>query len=765
MALKKIFCAFLLVSVFFSPLFATEQESLKVKDVSVEGLQTISKEVVLSKMRLRPGTQFIEGYLSQDIKRLYSTGFFSNVEIVPQKTTDGVNLMVKVEEKPAVEDVIIKGNRIISKKKLLEAFNIEKGEFLDERKIKDAIARIEELYFAKGHNNVDIDYTIQPTLPGKADLYIHINEGRRQRVVKIKVVGNKAFKDGRIIKLLETKRASLIFNKGIFEEERIKNDMRRIEAFYMKNGYISAKATYQVKDGRGPGDKEILIVIKEGPRYFVGDVSIEGAKILPKDKLEQLITIKTGEVFNPEKANQDSKEIQDAYFEDGYAYTKVYPQTYVNDKKHTVDVVFSIKESGPIYIREIKIEGNTKTKDKVIRREMRVYPGEKFNGKKLRRSMQRLMNLGYFEEVGFDLQDTNKADVKDLIVKVKEQQTGAFSIGVGYSTVDNVFAMIEIEQSNFDYRNFPSFTGGGQQLRLRVQSGSDSEEYMISFTEPWLNDKPIKFGFDLYKQAHDRETDTGYAYEEDRKGGRLRLGRELSEYQRIDGSLRYDQIEITDIVEGASNDLLKEEGKNDIIGMGISWRNDHRNNYIVPTEGYYLSLSSDLAGGVFGGDKDFYRLYLDAGYYMPLAFKDGVLSLRLRTGIVNEYDDSEYVPIYERFFAGGANTIRGYRERKVGPIESVTSEPLGGEAMAVFNAEYTVPLFEYVKGAVFFDAGNVWSEYDDLFSGTFYRSVGLGVRIKTPIGPASLDYGYPLKAEPGEDKKRGRFHFLMKHGF
>ncbi len=736
-----------------------------VKEVEVKGLRAISKEAVISKMRLRPGQEYKEAYLSQDIKRIYATGFFSNVEIDPKDINGGVKLIVSVEEKPAVEKVIIKGNRVIPRKKLLDAFGIQEGEFLDERKIKDAISKIKDLYFTKGYNNASISYKIRENGLGKADLCVNIAEGARERVVKISVVGNKAFKDSQIIKLLETKRASLIFNKGIFEKERLDNDMLRIQAFYMKHGYINAKATYEIAECKSPSDKKIVIVIKEGPMYYVGKISIQGNSIIPKERLFNEIKIKTGDVFNPEEVDKQAKELQDIYFERGYAYTKVFPQTYVNDGDNTVDIVFSIKESGPIYIRQIKIEGNVKTKDKVIRREMRVYPGEKFNGKKLRRSLQRLMNLGYFEEVGFDLLDTDKPDTKDLLVKVKEQQTGTFSIGMGYSTVDNIFAMVEVEQSNFDYRNFPTFTGGGQKLRLRIESGSDSEDYLLSFTEPWLNDKPITFGFDLYKKSHDRETDTGYAYEEDRKGGKLRLGKELDEYHRIDGSIRYDQIEITDVIEDASSDLKKEEGKNDIIGLGLSWRADYRDNYIVPKQGYYVSLSSSVAGGIFGGDKDFYRLYLDSAYYTPLLGEDKILSLRLRTGIVNDFSDSSWVPIYERFFAGGANTIRGYRERRVGPLDSSSGDPIGGEAMAVFNVEYTVPLFDYVKGAVFFDAGNVWPEYDDLFSGDIYKSVGVGVRIKTPIGPASLDYGYPLKTEPGEDKKRGRFHFTMKHGF
>jgi outer membrane protein insertion porin family len=287
----------------------------------------------------------------------------------------------------------------------------------------------------------------------------------------------------------------------------------------------------------------------------------------------------------------------------------------------------------------------------------------------------------------------------------------------------------------------------------------------LSFTEPWLFDYPVSFGFDLYKRSRERESDVGYGYDEDVTGGDLRLGKEISEYLRADLTYRYDQIKITNISEDATQDLKDEYGANTISSIEFGLNYDTRDNVFNPSRGDVIGGSVQFAGGPFGGDKDFWKSNARVSHYFGL-FNSSVLELRGRLGIADTYSDTEKIPIYERFFTGGGYSIRGYHERSIGPIDPVSKDPLGGQSMLVGNIEYTYPLMNFLKLAAFYDVGNVWAKASDLGSGGLKSGTGLGFRLKTPIGPVMLDYGIPLNKEPGEDQKgKGRFHFSMSHGF
>ncbi len=300
---------------------------------------------------------------------------------------------------------------------------------------------------------------------------------------------------------------------------------------------------------------------------------------------------------------------------------------------------------------------------------------------------------------------------------------------------------------------------------MRASFGTLSNQYNLSFTEPWIFDYPVSFGFDLYRRSHERESDVGYGYDEARTGGDIRLGKEISEYLRGDLMYRFDSIDITDVSTNATADLKKEEGKNTISSFKFGLTEDRRDNRFLPTQGHLLTGSLEMAGGPFAGDKDFLKFFGRASKYFPL-LRGSVLEFRGRMGLADAYGDSDELPIYERFFAGGAYTVRGYEERMIGPIDTTSKDPLGGESMLVGNIEYTYPLFDFLRVATFFDTGNVWKKMDDLGSGNFKSSFGFGMRLKTPIGPINLDYGIPLNKEPGEDEKSdGRFHFSFSHGF
>jgi outer membrane protein insertion porin family len=439
--------------------------------------------------------------------------------------------------------------------------------------------------------------------------------------------------------------------------------------------------------------------------------------------------------------------------------------TAVNPSSGRVDIVYHIRENEVAYVNKIKIKGNIKTRDLVIRRELRIHPQDRFDGQKLRRSKERLQNLGFFDEISYDTEDTGVTNKKDLVVEVKEAKTGAFSFGGGYSTVEQFVGFVEIEQKNFDWKNFPYFTGAGQDLKMRASFGSINQGYDLSFTEPWLFDYPVSFGFDAYKQIRDREQDVGYGYDQDVTGGALRLGNEISDYLKQNLTYRYDTIKISNLSTNATSDLTNELGTNAISSMEYGLNFDSRDNVFDTTKGELFTGSYQLAGGPFAGDKDFNKFFGRASHYIPL-FRGSSLELRGRVGLAKPYGDSDKVPIYERFFCGGAYSVRGYRERKVGPVDEGSGDPKGGNSLLIANAEYSYPILSFMKLAAFCDSGNVWDKAGDFGQGGFKSSTGLGVRIKTPIGPVMLDYGLPLNKESGSDKRGdGKIHFSMSHGF
>jgi outer membrane protein insertion porin family len=287
----------------------------------------------------------------------------------------------------------------------------------------------------------------------------------------------------------------------------------------------------------------------------------------------------------------------------------------------------------------------------------------------------------------------------------------------------------------------------------------------LSYTEPWLFDYPISFGFDLYKRTHDKDDDVGYGYDETVTGGDIRLGKEISEYWKAGLTYRYDVIEISDVDEDASSALKEEEGTNKISSIDYRLTFDSRDNVFSPTKGNVLSNSIMIAGGPLGGTRDFWKYSGRAEHYIPL-FKESVLQLTARVGVADTYSDTETIPIYERFFCGGAYSVRGYRERSIGPVDPASDDPMGGDSMMIGNIEYLYPLISFLKLAVFYDIGNVWEKSSDIGSGGLKAGTGIGFRLKTPIGPIMLDYGIPLDKETGESEKGGgRVHFSMSHGF
>ena len=751
------------------PVEAPATQPKSVTAIEIKGNKSISSNTIISKMKTRVGSPYQENITSDDLKRLYLLGFFSDIKIDTQDYKDGINVIISVVERPLIEKITFSGIRRITMKdeKLKEQLKSKESQYLDYPNLNEDVRILKKLYEKMGFSQAEINYTVDINKDNfKAKVQFNVTEGKKVRIKDILVEGNKSFPRKRILKLLKTKSAWL-FNAGVLKDEVLKEDVDRIKAFYRKNGFADVAVEEQVNpDAKKSYFLYITIKIQEGKKYLVGNVSLEGNKDLAtKEILSKLKECVPGKVYSESAMKQDISSIQSLYFDRGYISAQVQEATSVNSYTGRVDITYKILENEIAYVDKIKIKGNVKTRDVVIRRELRIHPGERFDGDKLRRSKERLQNLGFFEDISYDTEDTQSPNKKDLVVDVKESKTGSFSFGGGYSTVEQFVGFAEIEQKNFDWKNFPYFTGAGQDLKLRASIGNLTNGFELSFTNPWVFDYPVTFGFDAYKREHRKDTDVGYGYDENVTGGDLRLGKELTEYLRTDLMYRLDSIDISNIDDSATDDLKSEAGTNLISSLNPSLTYDSRDNVFDPKRGNLLTGSFDWAGGPLGGDKNYWKFYGRGSHYFPMPL-NSVFEVRGRVGFANPYGNSDKVPIYERFFAGGAYTIRGYKERAVGPVDAPTGDPLGGNSLLIGNAEYTYPLFDFLKLAAFYDIGNVWEKVGDFGRGGLKAGFGLGVRIKTPIGPISLDFGIPLNKAPGEDKRGGgKFYFSASHGF
>ena len=746
-----------------------------VRAIEVKGNKTISPNTVISKMKTRVGSPYQENIISDDLKRLYLLGFFSDIKIDTEPYKDGLKIIIAVVERPIIEKITFSGLRRLrtTSEKLKKELKSQETQYLDYPDLAEDTRMLSKKYEKIGYSEAKVDYKVDiDEKTNKAKVQFNIEEGKRVRIKDILTKGNDAFPRSRILRLMKTKRA-WTFNPGILKEDVLKDDMERISSFYHRAGFTDVAVTYDVvADSRKPYLLYVHINIQEGKKYLVGNIEVQGNKDM--DLSEILASLKEcvpGKVFSQEALQIDVANIQSLYFDRGYISCQVREATSVNPYTGRVDILYTIAEHEIAYVNRIKIRGNVKSRDVVVRRELRIFPGDRFDGEKLRRSRERLQNLGFFEQVSYDTEDTDVPNRKNLVVDVKETKTGAFSFGGGYSSVDKLIGFIEVEQKNFDWKNFPYFTGAGQDLRLRASFGMISSGFDLSYTNPWVFDYPISFGFDAYRHTREREEDVGYAYDEKITGGDLRLGKELSEYIRGNITYRYDVIEISNVDPAASTALLKETGTNTVSSLTPGLTFDSRDNVFDPRIGDLISGFFQLAGGPFAGDKDFWKFNGRFSHYFPLP-KDAALEVRCRVGVGEPYGDSQEIPIYERFFAGGAYTIRGYEERSVGPVDPLTNDPLGGQALLVGNIEYTLPLYQApdksfkISAAAFYDTGSVWNKLSNLGSGSFYSGIGLGVRLKTPIGPIMVDYGIPLDKAPGEqDKGGGRVHFSAGHSF
>lgn len=747
---------------------AWAEEGQRIIGVEIGGTKTIAKETILAKVQTKPGMSYQDSIVSEDIRRIFSLGYFTDVKAEVEKLPEGLKLVFRVKEKPTLLVIDLEGMRALSKQKIRPMLGITVGSPHNPAHVKEGIDRIQAEYERRGFSQCKVISRIQvDETANTANLFLIIDEGPRMRIRQILVEGNQSFSDGKIHSLLKTKRKGWI-HSGVYQQQVIEEDLERVRAFYRKHGYQDIQVSHAIyRDPSGAG-LIIHISVQEADQYRVGQVALEGSVLFPEREILQILKLKPGSIYYTEALQEDLRAIKEYYGDRGHIHAEVSPDPRMEGQPPKVHLVYHITEGSLVHVHSIDVRGNLRTKDKVVRRELRIYPGEPFDGAKIRKSVDRLYNLGYFEEVNVETEPTSLADREDLIVRVTEAKTGSFSFGGGFSSVDRLVGLLELEQRNFDLTNFPTFTGAGQDLRLKIEAGTVRRYFDLSFTEPWILDHPLSFGIDAYSRTRLRSRNLGLAFEEQRQGGGLRLGKEFNDVLQINLGYQLFRTEISDIIADASADLLAEQGRSDISMGSVSVALDRRNNRFDPSQGFYLGTDLDMAGGFFAGDRDFFRLQTVASHYLP-HWERLVFESRVQAGWVDAYGDSSEVPIFERFFGGGAGTVRGFRERRVGPLDPNSNDPIGGEAIFVGSLEEVATLVTndrgkpILRGSVFLDVGNVWRRVSE-FGESFKAGTGVGARVTTPIGPLRLDVGIPITNEEGEDSKI-RFHFNISRSF
>ncbi|MBI4549354.1 MAG: outer membrane protein assembly factor BamA [Candidatus Omnitrophica bacterium] len=726
--------------------------------IEIRGNQIVNTNTILNKLRAKEGSELVQETINDDIKRLYGTGFFQDikVEVVPED--QGFRLLVVVEEKPIVRQILIEGAKVFSIEKLRKEVNLVEGQILDPKVINEGVNKIKAKYLNKGFKFAEVRTETDVNEETKeATVYIIINEGVKYTIKEVRLQGVKSLKHRAVKKKIKTKK-KWFYRSGVYKEEKFKEDLDRVRAYYQENGFLDVRVSpefvYDEKDQK----MVIVVYVEEGNRYSTGEVQIQGNLLFPQSEIWQNLAMLPGTVYSQKGLVDDVEAIRKYYFERGYIDARILPETKLNQDTGKVDVVYQITEGDLYFVDKVKIRGNTKTKDIVIRRELRIRPGERFDGAKLERSKERLTNLGYFEEVVYDSEPGSEPNRRDVIFRVKEKQTGELSFGAGISSIEQFVGFAEIAQRNFDLLNWPRFTGGGQSISLKGRMGSLSRDFDFSFVEPYLFNKPVSLGLDLFSVTRFKNN---VDFDEKRLGGTITLSKGFTEFVRSGFGYTMEQVTLEDISSDASSQVTQFAG--DTLLSRLKWfiSRDSRNNVFNPTRGSVLSFSSELIGSVLGGDEDFYIVQTSGSKYFTFA-KKHTFETKLRLGAADSYSGSNTVPVFDRFYAGGLGTVRGYNARRVGPKEG--GDAVGGQTLMIANVEYTFPIITNFKGALFVDAGQVNAESYKIGFGDFAVSIGPGFKVNTPIGPMNLYYGYPF-VNPDDKNKNGRFEFSFSRGF
>ena len=727
---------------------AVSGDHKSIAEVQILGNDKIESSAILSQIETKIGDLLSHPVLRDDIKRIYEMGYFTDVQVDVKETEEGPLVTFVVVEKPSIGQVLISGNKKIETAKIREKIDVSLHSIVKAEKIQEVMENINKLYVSKGYYGAEVTYKIESLERNEVALEIEIDEGKKAWIRKIVFHGNEHIGSGKLKGKLRTKKRGLLSwltGTGYLDEDVLENDLDILKGFYYDQGFLRVAIDRpNVIVGRKGKAITIDITIDEGPRFETANIDFRGDILTTKEDLFDVIETREGKTYRNTVVQKDLLKLSDLYADQGYANVDVRPVLKLDEERETVDLTFEIKKGEKVYFGRIDVVGNAKTRDKVIRRELRFGEGDLYTASGMKRSQQRLRTTGYFKEVDFALSKGTSDEKCDLEVAVEEAPTGSISLGIGYSTRDQV-----VLEGAFAQRNL---LGLGYRFNVSGQIGGESNEFVIGFTDPWIFGYPLEAGIDLYAT----EDEYFESYSTKVRGGRLRVGKELTEYLRGRITYTYENVDVFDVEETASRIVKEQEGERDSSILGLTLYMDDRDDYFFPTRGGIYELKLENSGGPLGGDNDFYRVTGDVQYYYPLFWKV-VGRGRAALGTISAYSGQD-VPIWERFYVGGVRTIRGFEYGEAGP-EDETGEVIGAKREAVGSLEILFPLKEEmgVRGVLFFDVGKGFDEFDDFFP--LRTSAGFGLRWLTPLGPLSMDYGFNLS--PQDDEDGSRFHFFI----
>ncbi|MHB8876365.1 MAG: outer membrane protein assembly factor BamA [Myxococcaceae bacterium] len=747
----------------------------RIVEVRVEGNRRVEPEAVKRVMANREGKVFDPTRTAEDLRALWALGYFSDIQLLIQRLPKGgLVYVVRVEERPAVREVRITGNEELSQEDFKDTIDIKPHSVLDLDAIRRNEKKLQEKYVEKGYFLAEVTHRIEPVPDSQdVDIVLVVREHAKVMVKQISFLGANKVPPDELKAVMQTKEGgylSFITQEGTFREEAFQRDLAIVQSAYYDRGFINVKVEKPwVSISSDKRFIYITVRIDEGEPYTIGKIDFSGDLVETKDKLGKRMSSRAGELFNRTRLSQDILSITDLYYDGGFAYANITPVTQVNADAKTIDLTFDVQKGQQVAIERIEVVGNTKTRDKVIRRELRVYEGDLFSGTGLRKSKERVTALGFFETV--EVSHKPGADSGHVVVQVevKEKATGTFQVGLGFSNVENFIFTAQVAQQNF--------LGWGQSVSASAQLSGLRSFLQLSYYDPYFFDTNYIFSADFYKQQADY-----FGFIRNATGGDVNLGYHILEDVMV--NLTYTR-EYVQVEPGQSQSQLTlanqfRSGQTSSLRLSATW--DRRDNRLFPTSGFMNFVSAEYAPKILGGDFLFSRYSAYSRWYFPL-FWGIVFKTNATVGFIQEHDPKNPLPISEKYYLGGINSVRGYVLRTISPKKDIlrSLDPssgtlaftVGGTKQAYFNFELEFPIFEKVgiRGVLFYDAGNAFADDAPFFTDRefklplgLFHSVGFGFRWFSPIGPLRFEWGIPLNRRP-EDNQPLVFEFTIGNFF